>query len=184
MKRSWGSSVLHNLSTIFVFPVTDPGAHSGPDSGPGRANGPSDPHQASSGLSPSCGLLCWSYHPARHCCRHQRGHWSGPENRCGTYTKTPSISCVMIKVAVFKRLLFLQSPCLQLLFFHLSGGPVLTPSFPQMQLLQIKKQQAAAAAAAAQQKAGQPQQGQATVQQKVRQTFRLWFLFWKRAHQY
>lgn len=52
------------------------------------------------------------------------------------------------------------------------GGPVLTPSFPQMQvqqLLQIKKQQqAAAAAAAAQQKAGQPQQGQATVQQKVR----------------
>lgn len=103
VKRSWRSSVLHKLSTIFVFPVTDPGAHSGPDSGPGRADGPSDPHQASSGLSPSCGLLCWSYHPARHCCRHQRGHWSGPENRCGTYTKTPSISCVMIKVAVFKR---------------------------------------------------------------------------------
>ncbi|XP_067460683.1 E1A-binding protein p400 isoform X4 [Thunnus thynnus] len=51
-----------------------------------------------------------------------------------------------------------------------TGGPVLTPSFPQMQvqqLLQMKKQQAAAvqAAAAAQQKAGQPQ-GQATVQQK------------------
>ncbi|XP_036953308.1 E1A-binding protein p400 isoform X6 [Acanthopagrus latus] len=47
-----------------------------------------------------------------------------------------------------------------------TGGPVLTPSFPQMQvqqLLQMKKQ----AAAAAQQKAGQPQQGQATVQQKI-----------------
>lgn len=50
---------------------------------------------------------------------------------------------------------------------------MLTPSFPQMQvqqLLQMKKQQQAAAvqaAAAAQQKAGQPQQGQATVQQKV-----------------
>lgn len=61
---------------------------------------------------------------------------------------------------------------------HLSsptpGGPVLTPSFPQMQvqqLLQMKKQQqqaaAVQAAAAAQQKAGQPQQGQATMQQKV-----------------
>ncbi|XP_041642657.1 E1A-binding protein p400 isoform X3 [Cheilinus undulatus] len=53
-----------------------------------------------------------------------------------------------------------------------TGGPVLTPSFPQMQvqqLLQMKKQQAAAvqAAAAAQQKAGQTQQGQATVQQKL-----------------
>nr|XP_043881498.1 E1A-binding protein p400 isoform X6 [Solea senegalensis] len=53
-----------------------------------------------------------------------------------------------------------------------AGGPVLTPSFPQMQvqqLLQMKKQQQAAAvqaAAAAQQKAGQAQQGQATVQQK------------------
>lgn len=51
------------------------------------------------------------------------------------------------------------------------GGPVLTSSFPQMQvqqLLQMKKQQAAVqAAAAAQQKAGQPQQAQATVQQKV-----------------
>ncbi|XP_061762916.1 E1A-binding protein p400 isoform X1 [Nerophis ophidion] len=54
-----------------------------------------------------------------------------------------------------------------------TGGPVLTPSFPQMQvqqLLQMKKQQQAAvqAAAAAQQKAGQSQQGQATVQQKVK----------------
>ncbi|XP_030271825.1 E1A-binding protein p400 isoform X4 [Sparus aurata] len=52
-----------------------------------------------------------------------------------------------------------------------TGGPVLTPSFPQMQvqqLLQMKKQAAAVqAAAAAQQKAGQPQQGQATVQQKI-----------------
>ncbi|XP_074494783.1 E1A-binding protein p400 isoform X3 [Sebastes fasciatus] len=54
-----------------------------------------------------------------------------------------------------------------------AGGPVLTPSFPQMQvqqLLQMKKQQQAAAvqaAAAAQQKAGQPQQGQTTVQQKM-----------------
>ncbi|XP_071371131.1 E1A-binding protein p400 [Centroberyx affinis] len=55
-----------------------------------------------------------------------------------------------------------------------TGGPVLTPPFPQMQvqqvqqLLQMKKQQAAVqAAAAAQQKAGQPQQGQATVQQKL-----------------
>ncbi|KAM9359982.1 E1A-binding protein p400 [Symphorus nematophorus] len=54
-----------------------------------------------------------------------------------------------------------------------TGGPVLTPSFPQVQvqhLLQMKKQQQAAAvqaAAAAQQKAGQPQQGQATVQQKI-----------------
>ncbi|XP_058492692.1 E1A-binding protein p400 isoform X4 [Solea solea] len=57
-----------------------------------------------------------------------------------------------------------------------AGGPMLTPSFPQMQvqqLLQMTKQQqhqqaaAAQAAAAAQQKAGQVQQGQATVQQKV-----------------
>ncbi|KAM4616612.1 E1A-binding protein p400 isoform 2-T2 [Polymixia lowei] len=57
-----------------------------------------------------------------------------------------------------------------------TGGPVLTPPFPQMQvqqvqqLLQMKKQQqqaAVQAAAAAQQKAGQPQQGQATVQQKI-----------------
>ncbi|XP_070759778.1 E1A-binding protein p400 [Enoplosus armatus] len=56
-----------------------------------------------------------------------------------------------------------------------TGGPVLTPSFPPMQvqqLLQMKKQQqqqaaAVQAAAAAQQKAGQPQQGQATVQQKI-----------------
>ncbi|KAL6114570.1 ep400 [Pungitius sinensis] len=49
------------------------------------------------------------------------------------------------------------------------GGPVLTQSFPQMhvqQLLQMKKQQQQQAAAA-QQKAGQPQQGQATVQQKI-----------------
>ncbi|XP_056274380.1 E1A-binding protein p400 isoform X2 [Pseudoliparis swirei] len=48
-----------------------------------------------------------------------------------------------------------------------AGGPVLTPSFPQMQvqqLLQMKKQQAATAA---QQKAVQTQQGQATVQQKI-----------------
>ncbi|XP_020561797.1 E1A-binding protein p400 isoform X4 [Oryzias latipes] len=49
------------------------------------------------------------------------------------------------------------------------GAPVLTQSFPQMQvqqLIQMKKQQQAAAAA--QQKAGQPQQqGQATVQQKI-----------------
>ncbi len=56
-------------------------------------------------------------------------------------------------------------------FSSLSGGPVLTQSYPQMQvqqLLQMKKQAAAVqAAAAAQQKAGQPQQGQATVQQKV-----------------
>uniref|UniRef100_A0A8C9X721 E1A binding protein p400 n=1 Tax=Sander lucioperca TaxID=283035 RepID=A0A8C9X721_SANLU len=54
-----------------------------------------------------------------------------------------------------------------------AGGPVLTPSFPQMQvqqLLQMKKQQQAAAVqAAAQQKAGQPQQGQTTVQQKAAQ---------------
>ncbi|XP_029998471.1 E1A-binding protein p400 isoform X2 [Sphaeramia orbicularis] len=55
-----------------------------------------------------------------------------------------------------------------------TGGPVLTSSFPQMQvqqLLQMKKQQqqqaAVQAAAAAQQKAGQPQQAQATVQQKI-----------------
>lgn len=49
---------------------------------------------------------------------------------------------------------------------------MLTQPFPQMQvqlLNQMKKQQNAAvqAAAAAQQKAGQPQPGQATVQQKV-----------------
>uniref|UniRef100_A0A673A170 E1A binding protein p400 n=1 Tax=Sphaeramia orbicularis TaxID=375764 RepID=A0A673A170_9TELE len=57
-----------------------------------------------------------------------------------------------------------------------TGGPVLTSSFPQMQvqqLLQMKKQQqqqaAVQAAAAAQQKAGQPQQAQATVQQKAGQ---------------
>uniref|UniRef100_A0A3P8SJG0 E1A binding protein p400 n=1 Tax=Amphiprion percula TaxID=161767 RepID=A0A3P8SJG0_AMPPE len=56
-----------------------------------------------------------------------------------------------------------------------TGGPVLTPPFPQMQvqqLIQMKKQQqqqAAAVQAAAQQKAGQPQQGQATVQQKAAQ---------------
>ncbi|XP_061672589.1 E1A-binding protein p400 isoform X4 [Syngnathoides biaculeatus] len=52
-----------------------------------------------------------------------------------------------------------------------TGGPVLTPSFPQMQvqqLLQMKKQQQQQAAVqAAQQKAGQPQQGQAAAQQKV-----------------
>ncbi|KAJ4942276.1 hypothetical protein JOQ06_012142 [Pogonophryne albipinna] len=50
-----------------------------------------------------------------------------------------------------------------------TGGPVLSPSFPQMQvqqLLQLKKQQQAAAAAV-QQKAGQPQLGQTTVQQKI-----------------
>ncbi|KAG7241436.1 hypothetical protein INR49_025636 [Caranx melampygus] len=50
-----------------------------------------------------------------------------------------------------------------------TGGPVLTPSFPPMQvqqLLQMKKQQQQQAAAA-QQKAGQPQQGQTTVQQKI-----------------
>ncbi|XP_034547235.1 E1A-binding protein p400 isoform X3 [Notolabrus celidotus] len=49
-----------------------------------------------------------------------------------------------------------------------TGGPVLTQSFPPMQvqqLLQMKKQQQAVQAAA-QQKAGQPQ-GQATVQQKI-----------------
>ncbi|KAM9544539.1 E1A-binding protein p400 isoform 6-T6 [Salvelinus alpinus] len=51
-----------------------------------------------------------------------------------------------------------------------TGGPVLTPPFPQMQvqqLLQMKKQQAAVQAAAALQKAVQPQPGQASVQQKV-----------------
>ncbi|XP_029959857.1 E1A-binding protein p400 isoform X2 [Salarias fasciatus] len=50
-----------------------------------------------------------------------------------------------------------------------TGGPVLSAPFPQMQvqqLIQMKKQQQQAAAAA-QQKAGQPQQGQATVQQKI-----------------
>uniref|UniRef100_A0A3Q3VLH9 Uncharacterized protein n=1 Tax=Mola mola TaxID=94237 RepID=A0A3Q3VLH9_MOLML len=56
-----------------------------------------------------------------------------------------------------------------------TGGPVLTPSFPGVQvqqLLQMNKQQQAAAvqaAAVAQQKVGQPQQGQATVQQKAAQ---------------
>lgn len=73
-----------------------------------------------------------------------------------------------------------------LLFPCVAGGPVLTPSFPHMQvqqLLQIKKQQqqqqaAAAAAAAAQQKAGQPQQ-QATVQQKVRAFSTLHLLLFK-----
>uniref|UniRef100_A0A8C7SHM0 E1A binding protein p400 n=1 Tax=Oncorhynchus mykiss TaxID=8022 RepID=A0A8C7SHM0_ONCMY len=48
-----------------------------------------------------------------------------------------------------------------------TGGPVLTPPFPQMQvqqLLQMKKQQVAVQAAAALQKAVQP--GQASVQQK------------------
>ncbi|KAM9743655.1 E1A-binding protein p400 isoform 2-T2 [Menidia menidia] len=47
------------------------------------------------------------------------------------------------------------------------GSPTLTPPYPPVQvqqLIQIKKQQQAAAA---QQKAGQPQQGQATVQQKI-----------------
>ncbi|XP_028269255.1 E1A-binding protein p400 isoform X3 [Parambassis ranga] len=52
-----------------------------------------------------------------------------------------------------------------------TGGPVLTPPFPQMQVQQLiqmkKQQQVAAVQAAAQQKAGQPQQGQATVQQKI-----------------
>ncbi|KAM9544544.1 E1A-binding protein p400 isoform 11-T11 [Salvelinus alpinus] len=51
-----------------------------------------------------------------------------------------------------------------------TGGPVLTPPFPQMQvqqLLQMKKQQAAVQAAAALQKAVQPQPGQASVQQKL-----------------
>ncbi|XP_045082910.1 E1A-binding protein p400-like isoform X6 [Coregonus clupeaformis] len=51
-----------------------------------------------------------------------------------------------------------------------TGGPVLQPPFPQMQvqqLLQMKKQQAAVQAAAAQQKAVQPQPGPATVQQKL-----------------
>eukprot|EP00063_Salmo_salar_P052465 XP_014027300.1 PREDICTED: E1A-binding protein p400-like isoform X2 [Salmo salar] len=46
-----------------------------------------------------------------------------------------------------------------------TGGPVLTPPFPQM--LQMKKQQAAVQAAAALQKAVQPQPGQASVQQKL-----------------
>ncbi|KAJ7994142.1 hypothetical protein DPEC_G00262840 [Dallia pectoralis] len=58
-----------------------------------------------------------------------------------------------------------------------TGGPVLTPQFPQMQvqqqvqqqLLQMKKQQAAVQAAAVQQKAVQPQPGQATIQQKLGQ---------------
>lgn len=48
---------------------------------------------------------------------------------------------------------------------------MLPPPFPQMQvqqLHQMKKQQAAVQAAAAQQKAVEPQQGPATVQQKVR----------------
>ncbi|XP_038871782.1 E1A-binding protein p400 [Salvelinus namaycush] len=48
-----------------------------------------------------------------------------------------------------------------------TGGPVLTPPFPQMQMLQMKKQQAAVQAAAALQKAVQPQPGQASVQQKL-----------------
>ncbi|XP_035514211.1 E1A-binding protein p400 [Morone saxatilis] len=51
-----------------------------------------------------------------------------------------------------------------------TGGPVLTQSFPQMQvqqLLQMKKQQQQAAVQAAQQKVGQLQQGQTTVQQKI-----------------
>ncbi|XP_033973679.1 LOW QUALITY PROTEIN: E1A-binding protein p400 [Trematomus bernacchii] len=53
-----------------------------------------------------------------------------------------------------------------------TGGPVLSPSFPQMQLLQVKQQrqqqqQQQQAAAAAQQKTGQPQLGQTTVQQKI-----------------
>ncbi|XP_055775237.1 E1A-binding protein p400-like isoform X4 [Salvelinus fontinalis] len=48
-----------------------------------------------------------------------------------------------------------------------TGGPVLTPPFPQMQMLQMKKQQAAVQAAAALQKAVQTQPGQASVQQKL-----------------
>ncbi|KAK1892519.1 E1A-binding protein p400 [Dissostichus eleginoides] len=45
-----------------------------------------------------------------------------------------------------------------------TGGPVLSPSFPQIKKQQQQQQQAAAAA---QQKAGQPQLGQTTVQQKI-----------------
>ncbi|XP_036382384.1 E1A-binding protein p400 isoform X2 [Megalops cyprinoides] len=52
-----------------------------------------------------------------------------------------------------------------------AGGQVVTHPFPQIQhvqqLLMKKQQQQAAAAVAAQQKAVQPQQGQATVQQKL-----------------
>uniref|UniRef100_A0A096M6G7 E1A binding protein p400 n=2 Tax=Poecilia formosa TaxID=48698 RepID=A0A096M6G7_POEFO len=52
-----------------------------------------------------------------------------------------------------------------------TGAPVLTTTFPQMQVQQLipmkKQQHPAAIQAAAQQKAGQPQQGQAAVQQKI-----------------
>uniref|UniRef100_A0A3B3V2R4 E1A binding protein p400 n=1 Tax=Poecilia latipinna TaxID=48699 RepID=A0A3B3V2R4_9TELE len=63
---------------------------------------------------------------------------------------------------------------LNLPIFPAPGAPVLTTTFPQMQVQQLipmkKQQHPAAIQAAAQQKAGQPQQGQAAVQQKAAQS--------------
>lgn len=55
---------------LVVFPFTDSSAHSGPDSGPGRTDGPGDPHQASCGVCASCGLISWRPYVASHCSKH------------------------------------------------------------------------------------------------------------------
>lgn len=83
-----------------------------------------------------------------------------------------TLICILLRKQSALLLSWLQTAFLLFFLSFASAGPVLTPSFPQMQvqqLLQMKKQQAAAAAAA-QQKVGQPQQGQAAVQQKVSTT--------------
>lgn len=91
-----------------------------------------------------------------------------------TLTKTPVVSAVVSSAGVTTLPVTVAGISVAIGQAQKTGGPVLTPSFPQMQvqqLLQMKKQQqqaaAVQAAAAAQQKAGQPQQGQATVQQKI-----------------
>ncbi|XP_038152269.1 E1A-binding protein p400 isoform X1 [Cyprinodon tularosa] len=83
-----------------------------------------------------------------------------------TLTKPPVVSVPAVVSAVT------TMSCVAINQAQKTGGPVLTPAFSQMhvgQLIPMKKQQhpAAIQAAAAQQKAGQPQQGQAAVQQKI-----------------
>lgn len=93
---------------LVVFSFTDSSAHSGPDSGPGRTDGPGDPHQASCCLCASCGLLSWRHHPASYCRRHQCGYWSGPENRwvCKDFSMTLTwflllMSCICMYVCMY-----------------------------------------------------------------------------------
>lgn len=78
---AWNTLAHTNVTSRILSVVADPSTHPGSDSGPGRSDGPDDPHQASRCLRTGCGVICWGHHIAGHCSWHQCGHWPSPENR-------------------------------------------------------------------------------------------------------